>query len=199
MNRSSKRVWFLLRWVGAVLIGLAAMRYLGLIVFEGLAEERRLTLVELGILLLAGGSIALLVQPNLLGLVKLIEVAGIKLELERLQEKQKAQESELETMRVMLPLLLPEDERSHLKNLANGRTAGYYGNADLRQTLRRLRSTHLLQMKNGHHVSELQDGRMFDLADYIELTSDGWQWLERIKAVEKEQQEDAEGNSKRSQ
>lgn len=198
MNRSPKRVWFLLRWIGAALIGLAVLQYLGLIVFAGLAEERRLTLVELGILLLAGGSIALLVQPNLLGLVKLIEVAGIKLELERLQEKQKAQESELETMRIMLPLLLPEDERSHLKNLATGRTAGYYGNAGLRQTLRRLRSAQLLQMKNDHHISELQDGYKFDLANYIELTSDGWQWLERIKAVEKEQQEDAEGNLKRS-
>jgi hypothetical protein len=44
-------------------------------------------------------------------------------------------------------------------------------------------------MKNDHHVSELQDGHQFDLADYIELTPDGWQWLERIKAVEKEQKE----------
>lgn len=118
MQRPSKTVWLFLRWTGAFLIGYAALRYLGLIVIEGLDEEKRLTLVELGILLLAGGSIALLVRPDLLGLVKLIEVAGIKLELERLQEKQKAQETELETMKIMLPLLLPTDERAHLKNLA---------------------------------------------------------------------------------
>lgn len=53
-------------------------------------------------------------------------------------------------------------------------------------------------MKNDHHVAELHDGQAFNLADYVELTPDGWKWLERIKSVEKEQREEAEGNVKLS-
>lgn len=193
MNQRLKRLWLIsLRWIGAVLIGYAVFRYLSLIIFEGLSPENRLTLVELGIIVLTVIGMTLLIRPDLLGLVKLIEVAGIRLELERLQQKQKQQENELATMKVMLPLLLPADERAHLKNLAKGKTEKYYGNGGLRQTIRRLRSAGLLRMKNGHHVSEFEDGKQFNLANFVELTADGLMWLEKIKAVEKEQHEDTE-------
>jgi hypothetical protein len=84
----------------------------------------------------------------------------------------------------MLSLLLPATERDHLFNLESGKTR-YEGNHAVRTELRRLRSMHLLQMKQGKNISELKDEGIWDIGTFVELTPMGRRWIKRVREVEK--------------
>src|SRR5215831_7573618 len=68
------------------------------------------------------------------------------------KEQVKQQEERLADINLILPLLLPDREVRHIKNLFTHTTAGYHGNSALRAELRRLRSIGLLAMKPGRTV-----------------------------------------------
>lgn len=76
-----------------------------------------------------------------------------------------------------LLLILPQNERVHLLNLAQKRTAGYKGNHPLRDELRRLRFLGLIRMRAGQQVGLMKDGLLFDLDTYVELTELGKHWV----------------------
>ena len=57
---------------------------------------------------------------------------------------QQQQSAQLKDIELILPILLPKKERKHLTNLAEGKTAGYKGNHEMRSELRRLRSLKLI-------------------------------------------------------
>jgi hypothetical protein len=85
---------------------------------------------------------------------------------------------------LMLPLLLPQAERQHLLNLANGRTTEYKGDHSVRSELRRLRSLGLIRMHRDRQVAQMQDGLGFDLVDYVELTELGKRWARKLQEIE---------------
>ena len=87
-------------------------------------------------------------------------------------------------MALVLPLLLPENERRHLLNLAEGRTQGYRGGDVPRTELRRLRSMGLIEMHPGRWVSQMHSDATFDLSDYVALTELGERWVDRIRRME---------------
>lgn len=89
-----------------------------------------------------------------------------------------------EDFALMLPLLLPIAEQNHLRNLASGQTREYSGGHVVRTELRRLRSLGLVRMHRDRTVGQMQDGRRFDLADFIELTELGRHWLRRLQEIE---------------
>jgi hypothetical protein len=75
--------------------------------------------------------------------------------------------SEPSQLDLLLPFIMPANERKHLENLAQGRTRNYTASRVLRDELRRIRGTGLIAMRSGHTVGELRDGMDFDLADYV--------------------------------
>jgi hypothetical protein len=78
---------------------------------------------------------------------------------------------------LMLPLLIPDPERRHLLNIAHGKTQAYRGGGSLRSELRNLRSMGLIQKHSGHNIADLHSDNVYDLADFVELTDLGKQWV----------------------
>lgn len=116
--------------------------------------------------------------------IKTFSMGQLKFELiEKLRERQDKQEERLADIALILPLLLPDREVKHVRNLWAHATAGYKGNHFLRTELRRLRSIGLLTMKEGRTVAEMKDGAEFDLADYVGLTELGRRWAVRIQEI----------------
>lgn len=120
----------------------------------------------------------------LLRKIKTLSFGDLKLEmLEKFKERQVRQEEKLDDLDLILPLLLPDNERKHLTNLAEGRTKNYRGNSSLRHELRRLRSIGLISMKKGY-IGDLKGDLKVDLASHVSLTSNGRRWIKRIGEIE---------------
>jgi hypothetical protein len=175
------------RQVSSVLLIVLAVVYITSIIAGHLPENRRIDTVTLLIVALITVVVIVLLRPGTFNRLKLLELSGFKLEmLEEVKEQQKKQGSELADIALILPLLLPETERRHLLNLANNTTSDYKGNHSVRSELRRLRSIGLLRMRPNHTISQMNDNRSFDLAEYIELTPLGLRWVNRIHEIEQE-------------
>src|SRR6266404_3418702 len=169
-----------LRIVIAVLLLAVVLAYSVGVVSGVIADSRKIDAVHFTLIVVTVLVASILVQPELLERFKRFKVSGFELEmLEKVQEKQAEQGSQLEDIRLMLPLLLPETERRHLLALDRGKTGGYRGTNALRAELRRLRT------KRYKPVGDMKDDLVFDLADSVELTSLGKRWVRRIKEIEK--------------
>jgi hypothetical protein len=170
----------------AVLLVTMVVAYSVGIISGEIPENRKIDAVHFALIVLAVVVACILVQPEILERFKRVKLSGFELEmLVKVREKQAVHESQLEDIRLILPLLLPETERQHLFHIDRGRTSGHRGNHALRAELRRLRSIGLLRMKKDKHVGEMKDGVMFDLADFVELTPLGERWVRRIREIEK--------------
>jgi hypothetical protein len=166
-----------------LLVALASLAGIGAVLRVGFATDARLLerLDHTTLLYLAVGGGLLMLRE-----VRSLSFGGYKLELlEKVKEKQARQEDQIEDIVLMLPLLLPRNERVHLINLAQGHTQGYQGNHSLRAELRRLRSLGLIRMLPDQQVGFMKDALSFDLAAYVELTDLGERWARRIQQIEK--------------
>ena len=158
------------------------------IVTGGISADRRIDVVHLGIIIFAVSVATLILQPEILRRFKALELKGFKLEmLEQVREKQVEQENQLDDIRLMLPLLLPDTEQKHLSNLSGGRTSAYRGSHTLRTEVRRLRYIRLIRMKKHKIVADMKDGLGFDLASFVELTPLGGRWVARLAEIEKKE------------
>jgi hypothetical protein len=177
--------------VVTILIGLLVIAYTAAVVSGRIPTEHKIDAVNLALIALALIGIGLLLSPQTFERLKHLKMAGFELEmLERVKEKQAKQEEQLKDIGLLLPLLLPEKERKHLVNLAEGRADQYKGNPSLRSELRRLRSLDLIKMcKNEkgeeQQVGYIKDGSVVNLAKYVQLTGLGEKWVKRIKEIEK--------------
>ena len=81
----------------------------------------------------------------------------------------------------LLPVLIPEPEQKHLFNLARGNTQGYKGGGNVRSELRHLRTIGLIRKHPEKHIGDLRSDGVYDLADVVELTDLGRQWVARLK------------------
>jgi hypothetical protein len=181
------------RWIIAFFIGALSLAYVIGLVSGNIPKDRQIDATVIALIVLSAISILFLVRPDSFSRLKLLEMAGFKLELlEKVREKQEMQQVRLDDIRWILPLLLPETERNHLFNLERGQTKEYIGRGSLRAELRRLRSIGLIEMVNpDRHIAQLQGGGKFNLADYVRLTKRGRQWVTQIQEIEK-----AEANDK---
>jgi len=105
--------------------------------------------------------------------------------LESIGERQTHDATRVEDILQMLPHLLPEGPRTHLVNLASEKTGHYQGSSALRGELRRLCAMGLVQPKIGRRIRQIVDGLAVDLAEYVELTPLGDEWVRCIQAIEK--------------
>ncbi len=184
------------RWIIAFFIGALSLAYVIGLVSGNIPKDRQIDATVITLIVLSAISIVFLLRPDSFSRLKLLEMAGFKLELlEKVREKQEMQQVRLDDIRWILPLLLPETERNHLFNLERGQTKEYIGRGALRAELRRLRSIGLIEMVHpARHIGQLQGGGKFNLADYVRLTKRGRQWVTQIQEIEK-----AEANDKDSQ
>jgi len=165
-------------------VGFAGIGYVICIVAGVVPEANRpdgAAMTALGFALLIS---IVLWKPKFLGQFRIVEAAGVKFELLEIKERQALQTEQLQQLALLLPLVLPPTERTHLKNLEGGYTQGYEGNTWLQSELRRLRSIGLITSIPGQPIGNLGDGATFDLAEYVTLTHLGHQWLKRIKDLE---------------
>jgi hypothetical protein len=166
------------RWGLVVLAAFAALGALLRMFAPGTTylpeRQDQTTLLYLGV---AGGLL-------LLRQVKTFSLGQIKLEMiEKLREQQQKQEEQIANISLILPLLLQDKEISHIRNLFVRQTENYQGNGALRAELRRLRSIGLISMKPDQRIGYLYDGRVFDLADWTELTDLGRRWAHLIQEI----------------
>lgn len=167
--------------VVAIFILLLAGTYAIAVIAGLLPKERRIDAATLGIIGIATLAATVLFRPDIFDRVTRLEVAGWKLEIEKRQEKQ---DEQLTDIRLILPILLPEAERKHLLNLADEKTKNYEGSHALRSELRRLRSIQLIKMRPGRMVGGIVSDQTVDLSDFVELTELGQRWVERLKEIE---------------
>jgi Predicted nucleotide-binding protein containing TIR-like domain len=89
--------------------------------------------------------------------------------------------SDTQDMQLVLSVLIPEPEQKHLLNIAEGKTKGYRGGNTLRSELRHLRSIGLIRKHPDRNIGELRSEGVYDLADILELTNLGRQWVVKLK------------------
>jgi hypothetical protein len=179
------------RVVLAVLIIALVILYTAAVVGGFVPEGRKIDTVNLTAIAIALVCVLILINPGIFDRLKMFEVSGFKLEmLERVREKQAEQERKLEDITLILPLLLPKEERKHLLNLAEGKTAEYKGCATLRVELRRLRTAGLIKSRPETFIGQMNDGSNLDLAKFVELTMLGERWVRRIKEIERAEMND---------
>jgi Predicted nucleotide-binding protein containing TIR-like domain len=89
--------------------------------------------------------------------------------------------SDTQDMKLVLSVLIPEPEQKHLLNIAEGKTKGYRGGSTLRSELRHLRSIGLIRKHPDRNIGELRSEGVYDLADILELTNLGRQWVLKLK------------------
>jgi hypothetical protein len=97
---------------------------------------------------------------------------------------QPAAPSEGGDLELALSLVVPEPQREHLVNLAEGtRTKDYQGRGSLRSELRNLVSLGLLEKLPGRHIGDMKSGETYNLAEFVKLTDNGRRWVERMKRL----------------
>ena len=166
-----------------IVIGLVTV-YVVQILRAKVVGDRRLQTNDIVLVALGFFVCALVLRPGILGRVSRVELLGMKVEVEALKAKQERQEDELAGIQLVMPLLLPERERGHLRNLESGNCMEYEGGNTVRTELRHLRSMDLIWRKGNHNIAELRDGLTFDLAEYVELTHAGREWLKRLSTMD---------------
>jgi hypothetical protein len=182
----------LLRITIGTSIIIMAIIYLLLIVAGKLPQLQRIdaiTLVTVVAALIVG---FIFLAPETITRIKILQIQGFKLEmLEKIKEKQAEQEDKLEDIKLLLPLLLSNNERKHLINLWEGKTKDYSGSHALRSELRRLRGVKLLKSFTNRHIAELKDdpNQKYDISTVVELTFLGKQWAKKIREIEDAEKE----------
>ncbi|MDJ0865377.1 MAG: hypothetical protein QNK03_04650 [Myxococcota bacterium] len=162
----------------AVVFILGGISYSVLVVTGVVQQQNRLQASELAFLSLLLIAAAVAGNPRLLDSLRKLKLSGFELELARVKETQEAQAQRIDGLDMVLPLLLPEAEFKHLRNLLRGKTA-YTGNHALRSQLRRLANNRLIERLPGAQIADMEDGKKFDLAQYVRLKPLGEYWGRR--------------------
>jgi hypothetical protein len=168
--------------------------YLIEIIRGKIPNDRRLGTPELSIVIFVSACSFFLLRPEVIARLSHLELSGLKIDLlEKVQQRQEEQGRELESIRLIMPLLLPETERAHLRNLASGYSGEYTASNVLRTELRRLGYISLIARRENRSISELEDGLKFQLADYVSLTKLGQDWVSRLSELDKSTMEASSG------
>ena len=171
--------------------------YLSLVVSGTIQSANRLSAAEFAAIVVAAAVVGMLLRPDIVDRLQRIDIAGIKLDLgevkERQIEVQKSQQEQrraLEDLRFAMRILIKQPERDHLLNLHN-RTTKYTLKGNLREELRRLRAMGLIKMRDGKTVGGLPEKEPFDLSEYLRLTPDGEEYVARFSDQVGEQAKEA--------
>jgi hypothetical protein len=181
-----------LRMLIAVIIALLVVGYT-VAVLAGLVEPtHQLSITSVVLLALAGGVIVVLVHPEALQVISSLSAGGIRIDLEKVQDRQETlarrQEDQLQLLEEIFPLLLPDNVLKHLQNLeASERgliTRPYHGNNAVREELRQLRYMHLIEVQPSRKgIGDIKDVE-FVLPEYVRLRPEGRHWIKRAQELQ---------------
>jgi hypothetical protein len=177
----------------ACALAVLVLAYVVALVAGRIPQNGRIDLPTIVLLILTGLGFVALVNPGtwnsleeVFGRVRTFQFASMKVDLAEIRAQQIDQSAKLEILGLLLPLVITDAERRHLKNLYRGRTANYEGNANLRAELRRLRYLTLIENPREPIGSVAMDGKTFDLREAVQLTSLGRLWAKRIEELPKD-------------
>ena len=174
---SAAGLWRLARVVAGTVLGLALVAYITAVITGRVPAGQRISIGDLAVLVVGITVVVLLLRPQMLDIVQLVEVGNVKLQLRDLRDQQQVQRRELADIRFLLRMLVTDNERRHLQNLDAGTTSDYRFSSGLPAELRRLRSADLIRSKR--YVYQLPTDATFDLSDFVELTDRGRDYLMR--------------------
>src|SRR5437763_10891247 len=158
----------ILRAAIVIVIVAALAVYLAAVTGFGLSRDRRVDLIDVALIAVVALLCFVLLQPAVFARIRSVEMKGFKVELlEKVREQQLRQANELDDLRLIIPVLFPEPERLHLRNLAQGKTSAYRGSESVRSELRRLRTAGLIRMRGNRYMSELKDDMVADLREFV--------------------------------
>lgn len=174
------------RKIFAIAVAAGTISYVVLAITGAIKPVDRLTASEFGLVLVSALVVGVAWKPDLLDRLQRFDFAGMKFELSEVkrgqlevQKNQQQQLAVLDDVRLALRLLISDKERSHLRNLFNQKTT-YQVTGHLRDEIRRLRAMSLVKMRGDRTVSGMSEGVTFNLADFVELTEDGFQFVSRL-------------------
>jgi len=152
------------------------------VVAGAIATNRQLSATDIALFALAGIAVSLIVWPSALKEVKSLSFGAFRVDIDQIQRDQ---DQILGLLKDIFPLLLPDNVMKHLQTLDSDEPKRYYGTNALKEELRRLRYMHLIAVlptRNG--IGDVPEGRHFDLADYVRLTTQGHEWIAKARELE---------------
>jgi pentatricopeptide repeat protein len=189
------KIWRLLRIaasaIALLLLG-AYIAYIVLVLMGKISASRQVTITNLVVIVVVLIIIAILIRPQVLSNVQEFGVGSLSVkmreQLKDIQNTQKDQGRNLEEIHFILKTLVTTSEMSHLRKLANGRATNYKLSPALVAELRRLRDVGLIESKakeegRKQRIGDLPSSR-FNLADYVEITPRGNEYINRIREME---------------
>jgi hypothetical protein len=171
----------------AAAVAVGTLAYILLAISGTIKPDNRLTAAEVGVVVVAVLAIGVALRPAFLDRLQKFDFAGIKVELGEVkrsqievQKQQQEQQAVLEDVRLALRLLIGRNEQDHMFNLFKRETNRYRVSGTLRDEIRRLRAMRLVKMCEGKTVGGMPGNAIFDLADYVELTEDGFKFISHL-------------------
>lgn len=168
----------------AAVVAVGTLSYLLLAISGTIKPDNRLKSAEFGVVVIATLAIGAALKPALFDRLQRFDFAGIKVELGEVkksqievQKHQQEQQAILEDVQLALRLLIQTNERNHLMKLFKRETTNYHVKGKLRDEIRGLRAMRLVKMCPGKTVGGMPGDAAFDLADYVELTEDGFKFI----------------------
>jgi hypothetical protein len=107
-------------------------------------------------------------------------------ELKKLDEQQKNQQSEIEDLKFLFATVLTDYERSHLKKLNSPDQFTYRWHDDFKAELSRLLALHFIERcsKKGIRTAKADTRSDNDLREHFSITEKGKQYLGRLETLE---------------
>jgi hypothetical protein len=168
--------------IGLIVFVIFGILYTTAVLFGQITDKQKIDTINLALIALVLLAILILTRPRMFEQLSLVEILGIKLQLNRVLDRQAQQETQLQDISLILPLLIPQSERKHLAELGSNQKDLYQRSSSLVRELRRLRSVGLVTGQAIHRLEHMSD---FYLDRYVKLTAFGKSWVDRINEIEK--------------
>jgi hypothetical protein len=176
----------LLRFAVGGLATLLLAAYAVAVITGKISASHQLGTVDLIVIVVGLIAIGILIRPEVLNSIQEFGIGGLSVkmrhQLQEIQDTQKDHSKNLNDMRFILEALVTTSEISHLKKLAHGSASNYKRNPSLLVELRRLRDVGLIRTINEQRLGQLPD--RFNLAEWVELTKRGADYLGRMEQFE---------------
>lgn len=199
VSKEERQLGRRIRTAAATSVALLVLIYTAGVLKGFFTVERKIDAAHVALIVVAAASSLLLLAPELLPEVlvrlKSIKIQGVSFEMfKKVESGQEKQGAQLDDITLLLSLLLPKREQSHLYNLAQGVTQYDYRDS-VDGELDHLISLGVIQLLPNRKIGGIpHNAAHFNLAEFVELTKLGRRWVERlieIKRLSEGKNEDA--------
>jgi hypothetical protein len=176
----------LLRFALGGIAALLLAAYIAAVIAGKISASHQISAINLIVIVVVLIVIGILVRPEFLNNIQEFGIGGLSVkmrqQLREIQDTQKDQGKNLEELHFILETLVTTSEVKHLRKLAAHRTSNYKRSPTLVAEMRRLRDAGLIISRPEHKIGAVP--ATFDLAEWVELTSRGREYLKRLEEFE---------------